>query len=98
MTSHSNGDDIPEEQDVAGRADSKDRSSHAEGNGGDGSNFLKDEPIVSRRELWSYYRSFNFSFITTTQLKFHFSKFITTAITYAKPFYFISPPIQYTCS
>jgi len=70
ILSHSDSDDIRErfkEQDVVSMVDSKARSSDAEGNRRIVSNFIssirKEEPIVSRRELWSYYRAFILYFI-----------------------------------
>jgi len=65
--SRNDGDDPAEEEfkeqevDVVDRVDSKLGFSDAEVTGGNRSNFIssirKDEPIVNRRELWSYYRA-----------------------------------------
>ena len=73
MISRSDGHDLPEEKfkeqdvDVVDRVDSKAGFSDADVTGGNGSIFIssirKDEPIVNRRELWSYYRAFSSSFI-----------------------------------
>lgn len=66
----SDGGDVPEEkfkeQDVGvvERVDSKAGFSDVERNKSIFiSSIRKDEPIVNRRELWSYYRMFNSSFI-----------------------------------